>query len=83
MAVYSNIVKKDKLRKVQKETLQTIKDALTCSFGPYGSNTLVYKDATLNTYTKDGHDIMKGIKNNVYTPFTLHESKSGNRDIKS
>ena len=62
MAVYSNIVKKDKLRKVQKETLQTIKDALTCSFGPYGSNTLVYKDATLNTYTKDGHDIMKGIK---------------------
>lgn len=62
MGIYSNIVKQDKVRKVQEKILENIKDALVNSFGPYGSNTLIYSDGTLNKYTKDGHEILKGIK---------------------
>lgn len=62
MSVYSNIVDKEKVRKVQSDVLEVIKNSLVNSFGPYGSNTLVYSDSSLNKYTKDGHEIIKGIK---------------------
>lgn len=62
MGIYSNIVKKDKLRKIQGQVLEEIKDALVQSYGPYGSNTLIYNDSTLNKYTKDGHEILSGIQ---------------------
>lgn len=56
--IYSNIVKKDKLREVQLATLEVIKDALLCSFGPMGSNTASKKENALTKYTKDGHTIL-------------------------
>lgn len=62
MGIYSNIVKKDKLREIQGQVLEEIKDALVQSYGPYGSNTLIYNDSTLNKYTKDGHEILSGIQ---------------------
>ena len=62
MGIYSNIVKKDKLREIQGLVLEEIKDALVQSYGPYGSNTLIYNDSTLNKYTKDGHEILSGIQ---------------------
>ena len=62
MGIYSNIVKKDKLREIQGQVLEEIKNALVQSYGPYGSNTLIYNDSTLNKYTKDGHEILSGIQ---------------------
>ena len=62
MGIYSNIVKKDKLREIQGQVLEEIRDALVQSYGPYGSNTLIYNDSTLNKYTKDGHEILSGIQ---------------------
>lgn len=62
MSLYSNIVEKDTVRKVQGDVLDLISKSLVNSFGPYGSNTLIYNDTTQNKYTKDGHDIVKGIK---------------------
>lgn len=62
MGIYSNIVKKDKLREIQGQVLEEIRNALVQSYGPYGSNTLIYNDSTLNKYTKDGHEILSGIQ---------------------
>lgn len=62
MAVYSNIVKKDRLRVIQKEVLEEIKNALIPSYGPYASNTMIFNSSTDNTYTKDGHQILSSIK---------------------
>ena len=59
--IFSNVVKKDELRQVQLETLETIKEALTCSFGPMGSNTAIKKDNMLNKYSKDGHTILSNL----------------------
>ncbi|MGL5753058.1 MAG: TCP-1/cpn60 chaperonin family protein [Paraclostridium sp.] len=58
----SNIVKKERLRAVQIETLESMKDALINAFGPMGSDTVVYHNKSLTEYTKDGHTILKNIK---------------------
>lgn len=58
----TNAVDKITLRKIQKETLNTLKEILLKSFGPYGSNTIISNDTTLPRYTKDGHTILKNIK---------------------
>lgn len=60
--IYSNIVKKDTLRVIQKEVLEEIKNALIPSFGPNASNTMIFNDSTSNNYTKDGHQILSSIK---------------------
>lgn len=60
--VYSNIVKKDTLRKVQVETMNCLKNALAKSFGPYGSNSIINKEGALSRYTKDGHTILGSIQ---------------------
>lgn len=60
--VYSNIVSKDSLRKVQLETMEVLKNALIKSFGPHGSNTIIYKENALPRYTKDGHTILNNIQ---------------------
>lgn len=59
--VYSNIVRKDQLRKIQLSTLDSIKNALIPSFGPMGSNTVIKKGNSLTMYTKDGHTILSNI----------------------
>lgn len=56
--VFTNVVTKDSLRKVQLETMEVLKDILLKSFGPYGSNTIIYKEGALPRYTKDGHTIL-------------------------
>lgn len=69
----SNIINKETLRKVQLETMNTLKDALLKSFGPYGSNTIIYsgKDA-LPRYTKDGHTILNSIQLNGPIESSVH-----------
>jgi chaperonin GroEL (HSP60 family) len=57
----TNAVSKESLRRVQGETLTTLKDILANSFGPYGSNTVIYTDGGLPRYTKDGHTILKSV----------------------
>lgn len=59
--IISNIVKKEKMREVQSETLGILKEALVNSFGPMGSNTIISKENMLTKYTKDGHSILKDI----------------------
>ena len=60
--VYSNVVEKGALRRVQSETLAVISDALLKSFGPYGSNSIIGKDGALSRYTKDGHTILSHLQ---------------------
>ena len=65
--IISNVVEKEELRIMQSRTLNILKDVLSKSFGPYGSNTIITKiigDGTMvapNQYTKDGHTILKNI----------------------
>ena len=40
--LFSNIVDKKTLRKTQIETMNFLKKALSKSFGPYGSNSIIY-----------------------------------------
>lgn len=60
--IYSNIVGKDTLRRVQLETLELLKNALANTFGPYGSNTCSFKENGLSRYTKDGHTVLSNIQ---------------------
>ena len=62
MSIFSNIVSKESLRRVQLETFEVLKNALVKSFGPYGSNTIISKDKALPRYTKDGHTILNSIQ---------------------
>ena len=65
--IYSNIVPENKVREVQKETLDVISKALCQSFGPKGSTTAIVKNIDKNgvnvsvEYTKDGHSIVKNM----------------------
>ena len=60
--IFSNIVKKEKMREIQSETLNVLKEALLNSFGPMGSNTVITKKDMLTKYSKDGHTILSEIK---------------------
>lgn len=65
----SNIIPKDVLREVQLETIERIANALTNSYGPSGSTTLIrkgddVKGSGVTAYTKDGHSILGAIKFN-------------------
>lgn len=68
MKIYSNIVPENKVREVQKETLNIISDALCKSFGPKGSSTAFVKNIDpkgtniVAEHTKDGHTIVKNIQ---------------------
>lgn len=59
---FTNIVNKESLRRVQLETMDILKDTLSKSFGPFGSNTIIYKEGALPRYTKDGHTILGSIQ---------------------
>lgn len=66
--IYSNIVTEQKVRQIQRETLNVIADALSKSFGPKGSTTAIVKNIDKNgvnisiEYTKDGHTIVKNMQ---------------------
>ena len=65
--IYSNIVSEDKVREVQKDTLNIIASSLEKSFGPKGSSTAIVKNLDKNEanisveWTKDGHTIVNNI----------------------
>lgn len=61
----SNVIHKDVLREIQKNTLSDLADAIRQSFGPYGSTTCIKKMNALSTYTKDGHNILSAIMYNT------------------
>lgn len=67
MKLYSNIVPEEKVREVQRETLDIISKALSQSFGPKGSSTAFIKDIDAKgvnisvEHTKDGYSIVKNI----------------------
>lgn len=72
--IFSNLVKKEKLREYQKSTLVELSDALKNSFGPMGSNTSIYDPNKLNKYTKDGYTILQNIKfHNVIEQSVLND----------
>lgn len=56
--VFTNRVDRNKMREVQLDALEQISNILRCSFGPFGSNTLI---CAKNRYTKDGHTILSNI----------------------
>ena len=59
--IISNIVKKEVLREVQLQTLETLADAVSNSFGPEGSHTIIAKSDIVHEFTKDGHTIIEDI----------------------
>ena len=65
--IYSNIVPEDKVRDIQKRTLDIISTALSNSFGPRGATTAIVKNMDPNEanigieHTKDGYTIIKNI----------------------
>lgn len=68
----SNVVDKNTLRSIQKDTLAKVAKYLEKSFGPFGSTTIIKKDGNAATYyTKDGHDILKNIKFNGVIESTI------------
>ena len=66
--IYSNIVRQDTLREIQRNTLHVIASAVEKSFGPNGSTTAIIKMSDANdtgvfvTHSKDGHTIIKNIQ---------------------
>lgn len=60
--IVSNVVKTSELRRVQKETLEFLKNSLIPSFGPKGSTTIIFKQNMLTKYSKDGHTILSTIQ---------------------
>lgn len=68
MTIYSNIVPEDKVREIQRETLNIISESLSQSFGPKGSSSAFVSNVDSKgvnisiEYTKDGHNIIKNIK---------------------
>lgn len=75
--LFSNIVTKDVLRKVQSDTLNTIANALACSFGPDGQNTAYRNQKDITRYTKDGHTILKNLKFVGAIEFTMRDDLEG------
>lgn len=71
--IYSNIIEKKTVREVQLKTLEIIKNALVCSFGPMGSNTAIRKEKALTKYSKDGHTILQSIIFNRPIEYTVKD----------
>ncbi len=75
--IYSNIVDKKNLRKVQLDTLNIISDALSYSFGPNGKNTSYRRKKDIARYTKDGHTILKNLSFTGPIEFTMKDDLEG------
>ena len=61
----TNVVPVEKLRKIQSETLNQLKDFLSRTFGPMGSYTKIItgntKDSITSSYSKDGLKVLRNI----------------------
>lgn len=62
-----NIVSGEKLRQIQSQTLASLKNYLSKTFGPMGSNTKIIKGSNSENissiYSKDGLKVLQNIKN--------------------
>ncbi len=62
---HSNVVSKEKLRKVQCEILNQLSDIVSATYGPMGSNTMIVtgesSQTILSNYSKDGLKVLKYI----------------------
>lgn len=62
----NNVVSIDRLRSVQLQVMDELKDFLRLTFGPMGSNTMILRGNSAETivaeYSKDGHKVLKNIK---------------------
>lgn len=58
----SNIVPEENLRKVQKNVLKNVSDAVMKTAGPYGSNTMIIRQKAFAAYSKDGKKVLDNIK---------------------
>lgn len=65
MISHNNVVSEEKLKEVQKETINTLKDYLAKTYGPMGSYTTIISGSDKNTikadYSKDGLKVLKNI----------------------
>ena len=63
----TNVVSGEKLKKIQIKTLNQLKEFLSMTFGPMGSNTKIIegnnKDVIKSSYTKDGLKVLQHIVN--------------------
>ena len=61
----NNVVTEDKLKKIQEETLSSLREFLSKTYGPMGSYTAIVKGDTIRTissdYSKDGLKVLKNI----------------------
>lgn len=55
----SNRIKKDALRKVQLSVLEECAEVVGKTAGPFGSHTMIIREDTLTSYTKDGISVLK------------------------
>ena len=62
----NNIIDRDRLRKVQADVLEDLKNIIIHSMGPAGSNTLILRGTSdadiVSEYSKDGNKIIKSVK---------------------
>jgi len=75
--IYSNIVDKENLRKVQRDAFDLISNALSYSFGPNGRNTAFRRAKDIARYTKDGHTILKNLMFTGPIEFSMKEDLEG------
>lgn len=65
IAIESNVVSKESLRKVQLNILKQLRSIMAHTFGPAGSNTLMIRGNSsrdiVSEYSKDGHTVLKSI----------------------
>lgn len=63
----TNVVPMEKLRKIQNNTLKEVKNFLSMTFGPMGSNTKIItgnsKENISSSYSKDGLKVLQNISN--------------------
>lgn len=61
---FTNVITKEEFNDIVVKTFKTLGDVLAKSFGPYGSNTLIFKYPDAHS-TKDGFTIMKAVSFNT------------------
>jgi chaperonin GroEL (HSP60 family) len=74
--IADNVVPKHKLRKVQKEILNKLRNYIAATYGPLGSNTVIVtgnnKQTIQANYSKDGLKVIKNITFNMPLEMAIH-----------
>ena len=74
--IADNVIPKYKLRRIQKEILNKLRDYITATYGPLGSNTVIVtgnnKQTIQANYSKDGLKVVKNITFNMPLEMAIH-----------